>query len=143
MSRQVAEDAILGLLRASLPQTVKIGPMPMGLDEDEVYGFPSEAVWVLYAGGVSKENVMLGGHVQPEKWAWAVYSLSKRYRSSQERQQGALALMEQVIDVLGGALVLDAPLEKGRDQVAPVAPGKGVFGYEIIFTLEQELRRAP
>ncbi|NLW82490.1 MAG: hypothetical protein GXY42_12595, partial [Desulfovibrionales bacterium] len=120
-----------------------VGPMPLGLDEDDVYGFSGEAVWVVYAGGAPKENTMMGAHVQPDTWAWAVYALSKRYRSSQERKQGALALMEQVLDVLVGVMILDAPLTKGRDQVAPVAPGKGVFGYEIIFTLEQELRRIP
>jgi len=143
MSRQTAEDAILDLLRAGLPAAVKVGPMPLGLDEDDVYGFSGEAVWVVYAGGAPKENTMMGAHVQPDTWAWAVYALSKRYRSSQERKQGALALMEQVLDVLVGVMILDAPLTKGRDQVAPVAPGKGVFGYEIIFTLEQELRRIP
>lgn len=143
MSRQTAEDEILGLLRAGLPAAVKVGSMPLGLDEDDVYGFPGEAVWVVYAAGEPKENTMMGAHVQPETWAWAVYALSKRYRSSQERKQGALALLELVVGILVGAMVLDAPLTKGRDQVAPVAPGKGVFGYEIIFTLEQELRRIP
>jgi hypothetical protein len=143
MSRQTAEDAILALLRAGLPDSVKVGSMPLALDEDEVYGFSNSAVWVLYAGATSEDNTMLGAHVQPEKWTWAVYPLAKRYRSSQERQQGALALMDLVLGILAGAQILDAQLTKGRDQVAPVPPGKGVFGYEVLFTLEQEIRRIP
>jgi hypothetical protein len=141
MSRQTAEDAIIALLRDGLSASVKVGSMPLGLDEDEIYNFSNLAVWVLYAGGASEDNTMMGAHVQPEKWMWAVYTLAKRYRSSQERQQGALALMEQVLGILVGKQILDAPLMKGRDQVAPVAPGKGVFGYEVLFTLEQDIRR--
>lgn len=141
MSRKVAEDAILALLKAGLPATVTVGPMPLGLDEPAALAFPDAAVWVVYAGGAPGPNTMMGVHVQPEKWTWAVYPLAKRYRASTDRQQEALSLLEDVIGILTGAPILDAPLTKGRDQIAPVAPGKGVFGYEIIFTLEQEIRR--
>jgi hypothetical protein len=141
MSRQAAEDAILALLSAGLAATVKVGSMPLGLDEDKALAFQDAAVWVVYAGAQSGLNTMLGAHVQPEKWTWAVYPLAKRYRATLDRKQAALELFEDVLGILTGATILDAPLTKGRDQIAPVAPGKGVFGYEILFTLDQEIRR--
>lgn len=143
MSRQAAEDAILSQLRARLAGTVEVGSMPLGLDEDQALAFKDSAVWVVYAGGVPQPNIMMGAHVQPENWSWAVYPLAKRYRSAQDRQGAALTLLEQTVAILTGADVLGAPLTKGRDQIAPVTPGKGVFGYEVIFTLDHDIRRMP
>lgn len=143
MTRQEAEDAILALLLAGMAATVEVGSMPLGLDEDKALAFKSAAVWVVYVGGAPKPNIMMGAHVQPETWAWAVYPLAKRYRSTQDRQEAALDLLEQVVGILPGADIMGAPLAKGRDQIAPVTPGKGVFGYEIIFTLENDIRRMP
>lgn len=143
MTRKDAEDAILALLRAGLAATVEVGPLPRGLDEDNAEAFKDLAVWVVYVGGVPGPNIMMGAHVQPETWSWAVYPLAKRYRSAQDRQEAALTLLEQTVAILTGADILGAPLTKRRDQVAPVTPGKGVFGYEIIFTLDHDIRRMP
>ncbi|AGW12840.1 hypothetical protein [Megalodesulfovibrio gigas] len=145
-ARTDVEDAILDVLRAGLPALKQLGSLPLGLNDRAALNVQDSAVWVYYAGGEPGDNESLPGHLQQERWTFAVLCLAKRYRGAREGAGAACELLEAVIDILAGAVLSpdgtgDLPLSKGPDRLLPLPEGCGVVGYEILFTCDTIIQR--
>jgi phage gp37-like protein len=135
------EDALIALLSAGLPDTVQVDSLPLGMNDRKALDVRLAAVWVVYAGSANKPNMSAGALNQPETRTWSCMVLAKKYRSSRDAGDAALDLLEQVVGVLAGAMIDGARVAKVRDQIMRLEEGKGIVGYEAVFSLQTYLRR--
>jgi hypothetical protein len=140
-TRTETEDQIIALLKAGLPDSVRIGSMPLGMDDRKVMDVRSAACWVVYAGGPAKQNQAAGSLVQAQTWSWSILILAKKYRSSHEAATAALELLDQVEDALAGQEVDAGQIVKTRDSILRTPEGSGVIGYEAVFSVQTYLRK--
>lgn len=140
-TRTATEDQIIALLEAGLPESVRIGSLPLGMDDRKAMDVRSAACWVVYAGGPAKANQAAGALVQPQTWSWSILVLAKKYRSTGEAAVAALNLLDQVEAVLAGSTTDAGMLVKVRDAILRMPEGSGIIGYEAVFSLQTYLRR--
>ncbi|KAF5054993.1 hypothetical protein DSECCO2_382270 [anaerobic digester metagenome] len=136
MTRAEHEDAILDLLRAALPQNIKIGSVPRGMEDSKARDVRDGAVWVMYAGGVPAPGEMPASGCHQEFWSWSVICLAKTYRSDQAGAATALGLLEAVIDALDGAEIEGRNVFRVADAQLAIPEEWNLMGYESQFTIE-------
>jgi len=137
MTRAEHEDAILALLRAAMPQGVKVESVPRGLDDPKARDVRAGAVWVVYEGGMPQPGQDPSSPVHAEAWAWSVICLAKTYRSDQVGAATALTLLEAVVDALDGAEIECRDIVRIGDRLLPLpAEVEGLIGYEAQFSVE-------
>lgn len=140
-TRTATEDQIIELLTGGLASTVRIGSLPLGMNDRKALDVRSSAVWVVYAGSTDKPNQTCSALVQQETWNWSILVLAKKYRSRQDAGDAALGLLESVIDILAGAEIDAGQLTKTRDTILRLPEGCGIIGYEAVFSVQTYLRR--
>lgn len=143
MKRTELEDEIIGLLTTELPGSVRVGSLPLGMEDRKALDVRTAAVWVVYAGSENEPNRIVGGLVQAEGRKWSVLVLAKKYRSSTQAGEAALDLLDQVVDTLAGAEVGGIPMTKLRDSVLSMPEGCGIVGYEALFSISTDLEHYP
>jgi hypothetical protein len=140
-TRTGTEDQIVALLESALPGSVRIGSLPLGMDDRKALDVRSAACWVVYAGGPAKPNQAAGALVQAQTWSWTVLVLAKKYRSNHDAATAALNLLDQVEAALAGAETTAGQLVKVRDTILRMPEGSGIIGYEAVFSVQTYLRR--
>ncbi|GAU08141.1 Gp37 family protein [Desulfoplanes formicivorans] len=140
-TRSATEDQIIDLLKSALPESVRIGSLPLGMDDRKAMDVRSAACWVVYAGGPAKQNQAAGSLVQAQTWSWSVLILAKKYRSSHAAATAALELLDKVEDALVGQEIAAGQIVKTRDSILRVPDGSGVIGYEAVFSIQTYLRK--
>lgn len=141
VDRPTMEDAIVTLVKAAVPESTTVGSLPQGTKWEEMFRFRTAAVWVAYAGSTAKGNQIVGGLSQPETWNWSVLVFTRNYRSPSDANGDALALMETVIAALAGTMLGDGRLVKVRDTMIAAPQKTGIVAYEVVFSIQQYLRR--
>lgn len=142
MTRAEHEDAILALLRAAIPQNIKVESVPRGLDDPKARDVRDGAVWVVYVGGRKRPSNNALSKVHVEDWTWSVFVLAKTYRSAEQGASEALALLEQVNAALSGAKIQGRMLTRQGDQLLPMPDESKLIGYEAQFSINVFAPRA-
>jgi hypothetical protein len=140
-SRITVENEIIALIEAAVADGVTVGSLPQGKNWEEMFRFPTAAVWTAYAGCVNKPNQAAGALVQAETWTWSVLVFGRNYRSPGDANEDALTLLETVVSAVAGNEVSAGLVVKEKDGMVAFPKQVGVVAYEAVFSVQTYLRR--